>query len=341
MGAWILFGPAEAGAAFGGLAAVAGYAAGSALALLAVGFGGALLSLGGAGEIHDAVVATDANLLDPRFLPGLTFGAYVVIAILGAEMVNQAWWQRTYAARDAATLRRSFVVAAAVAVPMILLSGLFGLAASGLGLVDGPSDASVAFFVLVGEAFPEWVSLIVVLLAVLLVANTADTLFNAIAALVTADLPLVLDDPDERTLRTAARAITIAVALGAVLVGSRAESVLTLFLTADLLAAATFVPLVAGLFSGRMGQIGAAASVLAGIAVGVAVFPPLRAPLAGVPGLGILPEPDFLVAFAGAAGMSAVGTALSAALGDDACDLDRLSRKSRGAALATDGGDDA
>ena len=35
MGAWILFSPAEAGAAFGGIAAVAGYAAGSALALLA------------------------------------------------------------------------------------------------------------------------------------------------------------------------------------------------------------------------------------------------------------------------------------------------------------------
>ena len=35
MGAWILFSPAEAGAAFGGLTAVAGYAAGSALALAA------------------------------------------------------------------------------------------------------------------------------------------------------------------------------------------------------------------------------------------------------------------------------------------------------------------
>lgn len=34
MGAWILFSPAEAGAAFGGLAAVIGYAIGSALPLL-------------------------------------------------------------------------------------------------------------------------------------------------------------------------------------------------------------------------------------------------------------------------------------------------------------------
>ncbi|PSP53020.1 sodium:proline symporter, partial [Halobacteriales archaeon QH_7_68_42] len=67
------------------------------LPLLAVGFGAAILSLGGAGAVHETVLARDASLVDPGFVPGLRFGAYVVVAILGAEMLNQAWWQRIYA----------------------------------------------------------------------------------------------------------------------------------------------------------------------------------------------------------------------------------------------------
>ncbi len=133
-------------------------------------------------------MSADPTLLDPGFGPGLEFGLYVAFALLGAHMLNQGVWQRVYAADGDGALRRGMGIAAVVVVPMLLLSGLFGIAAAGLGLTESGS-ASIAFFLVVAEAFPTWVTLAVVVLAVLLVMSSADTMFNAIAALSPPTLP--------------------------------------------------------------------------------------------------------------------------------------------------------
>ncbi|SDZ85963.1 Na+/proline symporter [Haloplanus vescus] len=423
MGAWILFSPAEAGAAFGGITAVAGYAAGSALALAGfavigprirdrlpeghslteyaharygtamytyvlvvsvaymfvflaaeftgiasalsliagvpgwqtaaavgvtvlayTGYGGlrasmvtdtvqtvlilpllivsvvvTLVALGGTDAAHATVVEASPELLDLGSATGLEFGAYVVVAVVGAEMLNQAWWQRVYAARDAATLRRSFLVAAVAVVPMVFLAGIFGPIAVGLGLVEAPADASVSFFLVVNEVLPDPAVIAVAVLAVLLVVSSADTLFNAIASIVTVDLPrltgLAGDD-----LTTAARAVTVVVAAAATVVGAQGYSVLTLFLLADLLAAATFIPLLHGLYSTRAWSGGALFASAVALAVGLAFFPPAR----GVLPLGGLPTASYFVSFLGAAGVSTILALLTARLGGREYDLDRL-----------------
>jgi Na+/proline symporter len=299
------------------------------LPVMAVGFAGAVFALGGTGTIHRDVVAANPQLLDPTFLGGVEFGVYVVIAVLGAEMLNQAWWQRIYAARDAATLRRAFAVAAVAVVPMVMLPGLFGLAAAGLGLL-GSGDASIAFFLVLNEAFPEPVVLAVVVLAVLLVMSTADTLFNAIASVVTADLPRLLADPDRGTLRTAARGLTVAVALGAILIGAQGYSVLELFFTADLLATATFVPLLHGLYSERPTGASALVASIAGLAVGLVFFPTLRPTLSALPVVGgLLPASRFLFAFGGAAVVAGTLSVLGGAVSGGEFDLGSLATEVR------------
>jgi Na+/proline symporter len=298
------------------------------LPLLAVGFGGALVALGGTGEIHAAAVAADATLLDPGFRPGVEFGIYVAFAILGANMLNQGIWQRVYAADGEASLRRGFGAAAVVVVPMILLAGLFGVAAAALGLT-GPDTASIAFFLVLEEAFPTWVTLVVVVLVVLLVMSSADTMFNAIASVVTADLARLVD-ADQRTLWLGGRGLTVAVALGAIIIGAQGYSVLQLFLTADLLAAAVFFPFISGLYTERLSGPGAILAGVSGIAVGVAHFPLLRAALATIPQVdGMLPEPSFLVAFAGATGASVAVTLVATALSDAGADLDAIDGRVR------------
>jgi len=299
------------------------------LPLLAVAFAGAVLALGGSGEVHAAAVAADATLLDPAFGPGLEFGVYVAVAVLGANMLNQGLWQRVYAADGETSLRRGFAVAAIVVIPMVLLAGLFGVAAAALGVTEsGP--ASIAFFLVLGEVFPAWVTLAVTVLVVLLVMSSADTMLSAIASVVTADLSRVLDDPDQRTLWIGARALTVAVALGAIGIGAQGYSVLELFLTADLLAAAVFVPFIAGLYTDRLAGPAAMVTSVAGIATGVAFFPLLRAPLAAVPGLpGPLPAPSLLWAFVGATAVAVVGTVLGTALGGADVDLATLDREVR------------
>lgn len=299
------------------------------LPLLAVAFAGAIVALGGTGEVYDAAVTADATLLDPAFGPGLEFGVYVAFAVVGANMLNQGLWQRVYAADGAGSLRRGFSIAAVVVIPMILLAGLFGVAATALGLT-GSGSASIAFFLVLGEAFPAWVTLAVTVLVILLVMSSADTMFSAIASVVTADLSRVLDDPDQRTLWLGARALTVAVALGAIVIGAQGYSVLELFLTADLLAAAVFVPFLAGLYTDRLAGAAAMVASVAGIATGVAFFPLLRAPLAAVPGLaGVVPTPSLLWAFVGATAVAAAGTVLGTALGGAEVDLATLDRDVR------------
>jgi solute:Na+ symporter, SSS family len=294
------------------------------LPLLGVVFAVTLFTLGGPGPIGRTVATTDPTLLDPGFVPGLLFGVYIVVAIAGAELLNQSWWQRVYAAEDGETVRRSFAISGLTVVPIVLVAGLFGVVAAGFGLLEGPGDASVALFVLVLETLPEWVGLVVVLLAVLLVMSTADTLFNAIASVVTADLPRLLDSPSERSLTLAARLTTVAVALGAIVIGARAYSVLALFLTADLFAVAAAVPLIYGLYSMRASEYGMLTASVAGLLVGLAYLPTTHGALSAlVP----LPEPSFLWAFLGAAAVSAGLAVLSARLTDTRFDPGVLSRE--------------
>ena len=305
------------------------------LPLLAIGAAGTVVALGGTAAVHAGVVGADPSLLDPGFLTGLRFGVWVAIAILGAELINQTWWQRIYAATDARTLRRGFETAAVANFLIVLLAGLLGVIARGhADVVTDPTseayNASVAFFVLLTEAFPEPLVVAVVLLALLLVASTADTLFNAMASIVTVDLPRVLAAPDDRTLTLAARALTVVVAVAAIYVSLRARSVLRLFLLADLLGAAVMVPLLSGLYSGRASGRAVLAASLAGLAVGLVFFPnpSIRVALEAVPGLAsLLPAPDFLWSFVGAAGVSSLLTVVAYRLGDAGYDLDRLGRR--------------
>ncbi len=297
------------------------------LPLLGLVFAVTLLSLGGPGTIERTVSASDPSLLDPGFVPGLLFGVYIVVAIAGAELLNQAWWQRVYAAEDERTVRRSFAISGLAVVPIVVVAGLFGVVAAGFGLVREPGDASVALFRLVLETLPEWVGLVVVLLAVLLVMSTADTLFNAIASVVTADLPRLLDDPSERSLTLAARLTTAAVALGATVIGARAYSVLELFLTADLFAVAAAVPLIYGLYSTRATERGMLVASLAGLLVGLAFLPTVHGPLSALGPNGLMPAPSFLRAFLGAASVSTGLAVLSARLTDARFDPGTLSRE--------------
>lgn len=302
------------------------------LPLLVVAFAGAILALGGVGSVHDGIVATDPSLLDPTSADGFRFGVALALAILGAELINQTWWQRIYAGADGRTVERSFRVATLANGSIVLLAALFGVVAAGNAAVENPA---VAFFTLLGEAFPEWLVLAITLLALLLVMSSADSLFNALSSVVTADLPRLLDDPDDRTLVIGSRTLTVVVAVAAVYVSQAAQSVLALFLFADLLGAAVAIPLVYGLFSGRLTGTGALVSSVVGLVVGVAFFPfPLGIGdgLRSLPVVGAaLPAPDglYLTAFAGAFAASGACTLAFAGLSSRRYDFDRLTREVR------------
>ncbi|WP_267643167.1 sodium:solute symporter family transporter [Haloarchaeobius amylolyticus] len=307
------------------------------LPLLLLTFVGALVALGGPTEVYRGVQSANPTLLDPGFAAGLQFGVALAFAILGAELLNQTWWQRIYAGADDETVASSFRSASLLNGGLVFLAALFGVIAAGnadvvADVTSAGYNADVAFFVLLQGAFPEWLVLAVVLLALLLVMSSVDSLFNALSSLVTADLARLLSRPSDRQLALGSRVFTVVVAVAAIYVSLRAQSVLRLFFLADLLGAAVAFPLVYGLYSERITGPGALASSLGGLAVGLAYFPDLRGYITAVPVVGdLLPaaDPLYLTSFAGAFLVSA-GLALAAARVADAdFDFDRLSREIR------------
>jgi len=307
--------------------------------LLVVTVVGAVFALGGAGAIHESVAAADPQLLDPLYAPGLEFGLYASIGIVAVAVFHQGYWQRVFAANDERVVERGFGIAALASIPVILLPGVLGLAAVGLGIVEGPADGSVGLFLVVEAVLPEWVALAVVVLAVTLVMSTADTLFNAVASIVTADLRLVIEGVTDRTLTVVARTLTVAVGVGAIVVGIQGYSVLELLLLANLLATATFVPFLAGLYTRQITQVDALVSNVVALTAGIGLFPVTNALLApALAGVVALPAPSFLAAYAATALLSGGSTMVLTLVTPGEFDLARLGAEIRSLDHATDGG---
>ncbi len=227
---------------------------------------------------------------------GIKFGVVLIIAIFAAEMFNQGSWQRVYTVRDASTLRKGFLVAGLVVLPVIFLTGLFGIMAVGAGEVDDPS---VAMFQFIVDVMPMWAIIVVLVLAMVLVMSSMDTLLNGITSAFTTELSR---HRSGGLLLTWSRMITAALIVLPIIVASQGMSVLYLFFIADLVCAAFVFPVLFGLYVRSFGQWAAVISSVVGLVVGVLYFPkPDFAGWSGLPGAG-----DLLYSFGGALVASAV-----------------------------------
>ncbi len=266
--------------------------------LLLICFVGTIALLGGWDAAFAPVAQKLPALLSFENIDGLRFGATLIIAIVAAELFNQGNWQRVYACKDDATVRRAFLGSALVILPLLFLAGLLGVIAAGFDL-SGPT----AFFDLLQTlAIPSWLLSAVVLLAVALVMSSLDTLLNGISAVFTVDLLRLSHQPDQVLLIS--RLLTVAVGIPAVAIAAQGYSVLYLFFVADLLCAAMLFPIIFSLYSRYQSASDAFISSVVGIAIGTAFFPkPDFSPLVAIPGGG-----DLLNSFAAALISSALIT---------------------------------
>jgi Na+/proline symporter len=239
------------------------------LPLLALAFLGAMNALGGPGEIYRGVSASTPELLRLDHIPGIYFAIYVTIAITGANMFNQGYWQRFFTSQDDTVLRKGLAVAAFAVFPMVVLAGIFGIVAQGLGVVD---HASVALFSLIVTLLPEWVVILILLVILALIMSTLDTLLNGIASIFAADLPHLARRWKGARILKASRVVTLLLALVAISIASFGFSVLTLFLIADLVCTASAFPALYGLYSERISGRAALASSILGMAIGAPLF---------------------------------------------------------------------
>ncbi len=229
-----------------------------------------LAHFGGWTASFDAVREENAALLDVTQLHGIEFGLTLVIAILAANLFHQGLWQRVYAARTDGDIWRGFLSAGALVVPLIIVAGLFGLWAVSSGLVNDDQPASIALFTLALEVLPGWALVLLVALALVLVMSSMDTLLNGMASVFTTDLSRIRGG---RGLLRSTRLITALLIIPAAVVGFAFDSVLYLFLIADLVCAGAMVPVFAGMWSRHLSGTGAVTGTVAGIAIGALFFP--------------------------------------------------------------------
>ncbi|MBZ5486266.1 sodium:solute symporter [Halomonas aquamarina] len=200
-------------------------------------------------------------LPEPSALPSVSaFSASsvaltLIIAVTAANLFHQGYWQRVWAAQDDRSLGHGAWLGGVVTVIIIMLIGSLGMlaAASGVGLGEPP----MPFFALLSIA-PAWIGIAALVLAVTLVASSVDTLQSGIASLLSSRRA------DAKCSIAWARWMTVALMVPVVAVALQGVSVLRLFLIADLLCAATIVPVLLGLWA-RMTPLAAVAGGLAGL----------------------------------------------------------------------------
>ncbi len=235
--------------------------------LLALIFVGSLFFLGGFDQVLSTV---PAELLSLSHVPGIEYALTLIIAIIGAELFNQTSWQRVYAAKSSRVVKQSFFIAGLVVIPIIVLAGLFGLLALGTGAADEPS---VAMFTFLLNVTPPWVLITAMVLGIILVMSSMDSLLNGFVSLFTVDLVRLRPSLKQESLHKAGKWFTVVVAAIAVLVSMKGLSVLYLFLLADLVCVAALFPVFYGMYAKKFSGSSAFISTIAGIIAGFLYFP--------------------------------------------------------------------
>ncbi|MET0489448.1 MAG: sodium:solute symporter [Acidimicrobiales bacterium] len=180
------------------------------------------------------------------------------IAITAANLFHQGYWQRTWSAENTKVLARAGYGGALLSLLVLLPIGATGMIAGGVAIAEGVEPSPVPFFFLL-DGLPEVIIFLVAVMAVALVASSVDTLQSALAAMMARDLT------DRRLTLKGAKVLTVILTVPAVLIALKGYDILRLFLIADLVAAATVVPVFLGLR-----RPASSASVIAGSVAGLA-----------------------------------------------------------------------
>lgn len=226
---------------------------------------------GGAQPTLRALREQAPQLLDLGDAAGLKAGLTFFFAILLTGLFHQGNWQRVYAARSVAHMRRGFLLGGVLVAPFIFVLGLAGLAHA--ALVPAGGDGSVALFSLVLPDAPVWVVIALIPLGLALVMSSADTAISAVSSIIAVDMRRLMPAASPRTLMRLSRWLIYLMAIPVMIVAAQGYSVLYLFLLADLLCSAAAFPVFFGLFSRRHDGATATIATLCGLAAGLTLFP--------------------------------------------------------------------
>ena len=247
------------------------------VALLLTLFGGDINGLISDAKAYNPEGNIDYSIGSMSYMESYKSGLALVVAITAAEMFSQGNWQRAWASESDEALTKGAWLAAGLVLPLVFVMGVLGTVVAAQGAAEDPS---AAFFYLIEDAGVVFVAAFIVL-AIALVCSSVDTLQNAVVASISRDLSdSKMDIPNARYLTVGMIPIAIYLATGPTLpftiplIGISAldaGGVFQIFLFADLLAAATVMPVLLTLWNRISSQgalLGAVSGILSVVAYG-------------------------------------------------------------------------
>lgn len=227
--------------------------------------------VGGASGIFEGIMAQNPDFLKIFYSSGFQFAIMIIIAVCAAELMNQALWQRVYAAKDHAVVKKALLSSAVMVFPMTIIAASLGLIAVSMGMeLPHPSIASV---LVIYEVLPIWATLAFSVVVVLAATSTGADGLSAFSSIISLDIiKSFFPDMTPKTAVLIGRIGILVVGCGGMVVGYFAPSVLFTLLLADLLASAAVIPVLFGLYSSKISGTVAAIATIAGIIAGLPQF---------------------------------------------------------------------
>ena len=209
----------------------------------------------------------------------------LILAVTSANLMHPGFQQRIWAAQNNEAVKQGLWGASLLTIPFILLFGFFGMIAFAQfgipGLVAPTYLAFLSAFFIIQLCPTGW-QVIAIILAVMMVASSADTIQSGFAGLFAPAIQKVLGKDCTEKSKFLGMGINLSLTLSlnilAIVLATQGISVLALFVLADLLCATCCVPVLMGL-NHKVHPIGALAGCLAGLVTALIVFG------TGIPGL--------------------------------------------------------
>nr|ABZ06816.1 putative sodium:solute symporter family protein [uncultured marine microorganism HF4000_141I21] len=222
-------------------------------------------------SISFQVIQTNSQyLLSSKYIPNYTAGLTFFIAVAATNLFHQGNWQRVFAAKNNKVLKKSLLISFIIIIPIVFFMGISGIIAISL---DSAVNPDLAFFSILLKDKTEFLSVIIIILAVSLAISTIDTLVNAISSLVVVDGKNLYGDPKKRDFLRLSKIFIIILSVISLIIASKGFSILYLFLLADLLCCAAVFTVFYGFYQKNFNERNAIISILIGLFLGLLLFP--------------------------------------------------------------------
>ncbi len=210
------------------------------------------------------------HLISAKYIPNYTAGLTFFIAVAATNLFHQGNWQRVFAAKNNEVLKTSLLFSFFIIIPIVFFMGISGIFAIS---IDSKVNPDLAFFSILLKDETEFLSIIIIILAISLTISTVDTLINAISSIVVVDGKKIYSKSNQKDYLRLSKFFVVFLSLISFIIASKGFSILYLFLLADLLCCSAVFTIFYGFYQKKLDERKAMKSILLGLFFGLLIFP--------------------------------------------------------------------